>query len=228
MAEPIGFGLLPERRPCPAAAGWLSADRSGKAGPMLRRLYDWTLSLAARKSAEVWLAIIAFVESSVFLVPADVLFLPMALARPSRAMRFALVATVASVLGGIAGYYVGYYAYETFAKPMLAFYGKLDTFEQLRGSAGRDAILLMLVTSGLAHLPPIKVVTILSGAAGIDMWLFVVSCILARGARFFALGWLLQRFGEPIKAFVEQRLGLLAGIGAGAIILLYVIVRYAL
>ncbi len=70
---------------------------------MLRRLYDWTMSLAARKSAEAWLAVIAFVESSVFLVPADVLYLPMALARPERAYRYALVATIASVLGGIAG-----------------------------------------------------------------------------------------------------------------------------
>jgi membrane protein YqaA with SNARE-associated domain len=195
---------------------------------MLRRLYDWTLSLAARKSAEWWLAVIAFVESSIFLVPADVLFLPMALARPDRAWRYAAVATIASVLGGIAGYYVGYYAYETVAKPVLALYGKLDTFEHLRSSAGRDAILLMLVTSGLAHLPPIKVVTILSGAAAVDMWVFVLSCILARGARFFALAWLLRRFGEPIRAFIEKRLGLLAGVAAAVIILLYVIVRYVL
>ena len=91
---------------------------------MLRKLYDWTLSLAARKSAESWLAFIAFIESSVFLVPADVLFLPMALSRPNRAYRYALVATIASTLGGIAGYMVGYLAYETFAKPILEFYGK--------------------------------------------------------------------------------------------------------
>lgn len=195
---------------------------------MLRRLYDWTLSLAARKSAEWWLAFIAFVESSIFLIPADVLFVPMALARPDRAWRYALVATVASVLGGIAGWYVGYYAFEAVARPVLEFYGKLDTFEHLRSSAGRDAILLMLVTSGLAHLPPIKVVTILSGAAAIDLPLFIVSCIVARGARFFFLAWLLRRFGEPIKAFIEERLGLLAGLGAAAIILLYVVVKTVL
>ena len=96
---------------------------------MLRRLYDWTLSLAARKSAEWWLAIIAFVESSVFLVPADVLFLPMALARPDRAYRYAGIATTASVLGGVAGWMLGYFAYETIAKPILEFYGKLEGFE---------------------------------------------------------------------------------------------------
>ena len=95
---------------------------------MLRKLYDWTLSLAARKTAEAWLAVIAFIESSVFLVPADVLFLPMALARPDRAYRYALIATIASTLGGIAGYLLGYFAYEAVAKPVLAFYGKLDEF----------------------------------------------------------------------------------------------------
>ena len=158
---------------------------------MLRRLYDWTLSLAARKSAEWWLAIIAFVESSVFLVPADVLFLPMALSRPDRAYRYAAVATAASVLGGIAGWMLGYFAYETIAKPILEFYGKLDEFEALRTSGGFGFIVLMLITSGLAHLPPIKVVTILSGVMHVNLLLFVVAAIVARGARFFFLAWLL-------------------------------------
>ncbi len=84
---------------------------------MLRKLYDWTISLAGKKSAEVWLALIAFVESSFFLVPADVLFLPMTLARPERAWRYATVATVFSVLGGILGWYIGHYAFEAVAKP---------------------------------------------------------------------------------------------------------------
>lgn len=193
---------------------------------MLHRLYDWTMSLAARKSAEVWLAIIAFVESSVFLVPADVLYLPMALARPERAYRYALVATVASVLGGIAGWLLGYYAYETLAKPILEMYGKLDAFEQLRGSTSADAILLLLVTSGLAHLPPIKVVTILSGAAAINIWLFIASAIIARGARFFFLAWLLRRYGEPIRHFIEKRLGLIASAAAAVLILLYTVFHY--
>jgi membrane protein YqaA with SNARE-associated domain len=193
---------------------------------MLRRLYDWTMSLAARKSAEAWLAVIAFIESSVFLVPADVMFLPMALARPERAWRYALVATAASVLGGIAGWLLGFYAYEAVAKPVLEFYGKLDTFEALRTSSSRDAILLMLVTSGLAHLPPIKVVTILSGAAAVNIWVFIASAIVARGARFFALAWLLRRYGAPIQDFVEKRLGVLAAIAAALVIALYFAIRY--
>ena len=193
---------------------------------MLRRLYDWTLSLAARKTAELWLAVIAFIESSVFLVPADVLFLPMALARPGKAYRFALIATVASTLGGIAGYFLGYFAYEAFAKPVLNFYGKLDDFDRLRQCTGDDTLMLLLVTSGLAHLPPIKVVTILAGVVQVSFLFFLASCVIARGARFFALAWALRRYGEPIRNFVERRLGLIAAIGAAILIGLYLVVKY--
>jgi membrane protein YqaA with SNARE-associated domain len=189
---------------------------------MLRRLYDWTMSLAGRPSAEIWLAVIAFVESSIFLVPADVLFLPMALAKPQRVWRYALIATVASVLGGIAGWAIGYYAFETIAKPILEFYGKLDAFDKLRSGVTYETIVLLLVTSGLAHLPPIKVVTILSGVANVNLGLFVVSAIIARGARFFFLAWLLRRYGEPIRHFIEKRLGQIAAVVAAVLILLYI------
>jgi membrane protein YqaA with SNARE-associated domain len=192
---------------------------------MLRRLYDWTLSLAARKSAEWWLFIIAFVESSVFLVPAEVLLVPMGLARPERAYRYAVLATTGSVLGGIAGWFIGYYAYELVARPVLEFYGSLHTFEALRSSSSRDAILLMLITSGLAHLPPMKVVTILSGAAAVNIWLFIASAIVARGVRFAVLAWLLRRYGEPIREFIEKRLGLIAIGAAAVLVLLYVVFK---
>ncbi|MCD2182279.1 DedA family protein [Rhizobium sp. TRM96647] len=193
---------------------------------MLRRLYDWTMSLAARKSAEAWLAVIAFVESSVFLIPADVLFLPMGLARPERLWRYALIATVASVLGGIAGWYLGHYAFEAVAKPVLEFYGKLEAFDQLRASVGYEALVLLLITSGLTHLPPIKVVTILAGAVNINLGLFIITAIVARGARFFFLAWLLRRYGAPIRDFIDKQLGLIAGVGAGLLIALYVAYRY--
>jgi membrane protein YqaA with SNARE-associated domain len=192
---------------------------------MLRRLYDWTLSLAARKTAQVWLAVIAFVESSFFLVPADVLFLPMALSRPERAYRYALIATLASTLGGIAGYMLGAFAYDAVAKPVLQFYGKLAEFERLRACAGRETTMLLLVTSGLSHLPPIKVVTILSGVVDVGITFFIVSCLVARGARFYVLAWALRSYGVPIKAFIEKRLGLIAGIAALALIGLYFAVR---
>lgn len=193
---------------------------------MLQKLYAWTLSLAARKTAEIWLAVIAFIESSVFLVPADVLFLPMALARPARAYRYALVATIASTLGGIAGYLLGFYAYEAFAKPVLMFYGRLAEFEHLKSCTSDQTLLVLLTTSGLAHLPPIKIVTILAGVAHINFLFFVLSCIIARGARFFALAWALKRYGEPIKSFIEKRLGLIAGLAAAILIGLYFVFKF--
>lgn len=196
-----------------------------KAGA-LKRLYLWTLSLAARKSAQTWLAVIAFVESSFFLIPADVLFVPMALATPKRAYRLALIATLASTLGGIAGYFLGYYAFEALARPVLAFYGKLDAFQQIRACAGPDTTAILLVTSGLAHLPPIKVVTILAGVVHVGLTFFIISCIIARGARFFALAWLLRSYGDTIRLFIERRLKLVAAAAAAALIVLYFAVKY--
>jgi membrane protein YqaA with SNARE-associated domain len=148
------------------------------------------------------------------------------LSRPDRAYRYALVATVASVLGGIAGWFIGFYAFEAIARPVLEFYGKLDAFDALRLSSGTGFILLMLITSGLAHLPPIKVVTILAGVIGFPLGWFILSAIVARGARFLFLAWLLRSYGEPIRHFIEKRLGLIAGAGAVAVILLYILVRY--
>ena len=151
----------------------------------------------------------------------------MALARPDRAYRYAIVATVASVLGGIAGWYLGYYAFDAIAKPALEFYGKFDAYERLRQSADANLVLLLLITSGLSHLPPIKVVTILSGALHVNIWVFIVAAIVARGARFLFLAWLLNRYGEPIRHFIEERLGMLAAAGAAVLIGLYLVVRYA-
>ena len=190
---------------------------------MLRNLYNWTMALAARKSAAWWLAIIAFVESSFFLVPADVLFVPMVLAKPRRAYLYATIATVASVLGGVLGWLIGHYAFETIARPVLTFYGKLDTFDSLAASVDWKTILILLVTSGLAHLPPIKVVTILSGVAGFSLPLFILSAIIARGARFFALAWLLNTYGEEMRHFIEKRLKIISALAAAGLIGVYAV-----
>jgi hypothetical protein len=108
------------------------------------------------------------------------------------------------------------------------FYGKLDTFESLRGSSSSNTILLMLITSGLSHLPPIKVVTILSGAAAVNLWVLIGSAIVARGARFLFLAWLLKKYGAPIQEFVEKRLGLIAGAACAAVLALYFAAKYFL
>jgi membrane protein YqaA with SNARE-associated domain len=192
----------------------------------MKKLYDWVLSLSVRKSAEIWLAVIAVIESSFFLIPADVLFLPMALARPQKAYRLALIATVASVVGGILGYFIGMFLFEALAKPVLATFGELQKFEQLKSCSGNQTLVVLLLTSGLAHIPPIKIVTILAGVVRINFAFFVAACIVARGARFFALAWALRRWGEAIKHFIENRLGLIAGLIAAIVIMLYLIIKF--
>lgn len=187
---------------------------------MFENLYRWTMRWAGSRHAPTALGTISFVESSFFPIPADVLFIPMCLARPDRAMRYALIATVLSVLGGIFGWLIGYYAFDLLARPFLEATGKMDTFETLKGTTGDGAILVMLVTSGLSHLPPMKVVTILSGVIAFDLKWFILSAIIARGARFYLLGWLLARYGEPIARFIERRL---VWVAAGLLILLAIV-----
>ena len=192
----------------------------------MKKLYNWVLALSARKSAEVWLVVIAVVESSFFLIPADVLFIPMALARPQRAYRLAFIATAGSVIGGILGYFLGMYLFEALVRPMLIALGELQKFEQLKTCAGDQTLVVLLITSGLAHIPPIKIVTILAGVAQINFAFFVAACVLARGAKFFALAWALRRWGEAIKNFIANRLGLIAGLVAAVVITLYLAIKF--
>lgn len=192
---------------------------------MIRALYDWTLHWSGSRQAPVALGAVSFVESSVFPVPADVLFLPMCLARPDLAMRYAFIATVTSVLGGIFGWAIGHWAFHALALPLLEFYGKVDAFETLKDRTGTWAILTMLVTSGLSHIPPMKVVTILSGVVAFDLKLFIASAIVARGGRFYLLAWLLRRYGVQIAAFIETRLHWIA-LGVVAVLaVLFVIIE---
>lgn len=194
---------------------------------MFQKLYDWTLSWSRSPKATLALGTISFVESSVFPIPADVLFIPMCAARPDRAMRLAAIATVTSVLGGIFGWLIGHFAFAWAARPVLEFYHKLDAFEAMRTEVAASPwiILLLLVTSGLTHLPPMKVVTILSGVIGFSLPLFILSAIIARGARFYALAWALGRYGPSILQFIERRLGLIVGGLLAALLAAYVIMR---
>jgi membrane protein YqaA with SNARE-associated domain len=184
---------------------------------MLKSLYTWTLSWAASRHAEKALALASFAESSFFPIPADVLFIPMCLSHPQGAMRLAAIATITSVLGGIFGWWIGYVAFETIAAPLLEFYGKTAAFQALKDQTGTGAILLMLVTSGATHLPPMKVVTILSGLIGFDLKWFILSAIIARGGRFFLLAYILRRYGAEILGFVEKRLPWVAAGGLAAL-----------
>ena len=173
---------------------------------MLRRLYDWTLSLAASPHALWALAAVSFVESSVFPIPPDVLLIPMVLAAPSRAWAIAGVCTLASVLGGAFGYLIGWGAFETVGRPVLEFYGKDARFEEFADTYNRWGAWAVLV-AGVTPFP-YKVITILSGATGLNFWVFMAASAIARGLRFFVVAALLKRFGPPIRDFVERRLGL--------------------
>lgn len=177
---------------------------------MFRRLMDWTLAWAGSRYATVALAVVSFVESSVFPLPAEILFLPMCLARPDRAMRYALIASVASVAGGIFGWLIGHYFFDLIALPVLKFYNGVDAFNQLKAATGTGTILLLLVTSGLAHLPPMKVVTILSGVVGFSLPLFILAAVVARGIKFFVLGWALKTYGPAIADVIHRRLATVA------------------
>ena len=177
---------------------------------MIRRLYETTLSLAETRYALWALFIVAFVESSVFPIPPDVLMIPMIIARPSRAFVIAGVALVGSVLGGMLGYYIGSGLFETVGKPVLEFYGKdkyFDEFAVRYQEYGAWAVLI----AGLTPFP-YKVITILSGATSLNLGVFIVASIVARGLRFFIVAALLWNFGAPIRDFIERRLGLMFAI----------------
>ncbi|MDF0594797.1 YqaA family protein [Psychromarinibacter halotolerans] len=174
---------------------------------MLRRLYDWTVSLAASKYALWALAFVAFIESSVFPIPPDLLMIPMIIAAPRRAFVIAGVCTVSSVLGGMFGYYIGYGLFETVGRPVLEFYGKDAYFDEFRARYnewGAWAVLIAGVTPF-----PYKVITILSGTTGLNLAVFTVASIIARGLRFFVVAALLWKLGAPIRDFIERRLGLM-------------------
>ncbi len=173
---------------------------------VLRGLYDWTLSLARHPNALWALAFVAFIESSVFPIPPDVLMIAMIVARPNRAFVIAGVATVASVAGGVLGYWIGYGAFETLGRPVLEFYGKDAYFAEFQARYndwGAWAVLIAGVTPF-----PYKVITILSGATALNLWVFMVASIIARALRFFIVAALLWKFGAPIRDFIERRLGL--------------------
>lgn len=191
---------------------------------MLRRLYDWTLSLAASPFALWALAVISFVESSVFPIPPDVLLIPMVIARPSRAWLIAGVCTLASVAGGAFGYFIGWGLFEEVGRPVLEFYGKAERFEEFSttyNAWGAWAVLIAGVTPF-----PYKVITILSGATGLNFWVFMVASVIARGLRFFLIAALLWKFGPPVKDFIERRLGLVFTLGVVALIGGFAALRY--
>ena len=174
---------------------------------MIRSLYDWTLRQAQHPRALWVLAIVSFIESSVFPIPPDVLMIPMILARPNRAWLIAGVALVTSVLGGILGYAIGALFYDTLGQPILEALGKGEAMEAFNTRFNEFGFWPVLI-AGITPFP-YKVITIMSGWTGMPLGVFIVTSIIARGLRFFIVAGLLWKFGAPIRDFIEKRLGLL-------------------
>lgn len=173
---------------------------------MLRRLYDWTIGLAGHPRADAALFGVSFVESSVFPIPPDVLMIPMVLAQRARALIIAAICTAGSVLGALLGYWIGAALMDSVGQWVLTAYGKEGAYASLAAQFalhGGWAVLIAAVTPF-----PFKVITIFSGAVGFSLPLFIATSILGRALRFFIVAGLLWRFGEPIRDFIERRLGL--------------------
>ncbi|POF32707.1 YqaA family protein [Roseibium marinum] len=191
---------------------------------MIRRLYDWTLSLAAGPRAPVALGAVSFIESSVFPIPPDILLIPMVIARREKAWWYAFLCTLTSVLGGILGYMIGMFLFEQVAVPVLTFYGKMNWLAEFKTIFNQYGWWFVFI-AGLTPFP-YKVITIASGVAGLSLPVFIFASIVSRGIRFFAVAGLLYLFGPPIKTFIEKRLGLMFTIFVVLLVGGFILLRY--
>ena len=192
---------------------------------MLRRAYDWCIAAADRPYALWLMGAISFAESSVFPIPPDTMLIPMSLAHPKRAWTYATLCTFTSVAGGVLGYAIGAYLYDTVGHWLIQLYGYGDKVEAFREAYARWGTLIILL-KGVTPIP-YKIVTITSGFAGYNLALFVVFSFIARGMRFYLAAFLLNRYGAKARAIIEERLALWFTLGllllvAGIIAALYI------
>lgn len=174
----------------------------------LRVIYDWMIKAASGVYAMPILMTVAFIESSFFPIPPDIMLIPMVLAAPTKAWKIAGYATIASVIGGYFGYFIGFYGYDLIARPILDFYGYTQQFNVFKDYYHQWGAWIVF---GAGITPfPYKVVTIASGAVDLNLWVFGLASVTARGMRFFLVAWLLKKYGAPIKIFIEKNLGILS------------------
>jgi membrane protein YqaA with SNARE-associated domain len=190
----------------------------------MRRLYDWVMRLAQHRYAIPFMGVVSFAESSFFPIPPDVMLVPMVLANRQKAFTIATVCTVGSVLGGLLGYAIGYYFFETIGAWVVKTYGLQAGLESFRHGFAEYGTWIILI-KGLTPIP-YKLVTIASGAAHFDLFTFVWASIVTRGARFFIVAALLWKYGEPIRAFIERRLTLVTWLFLFALVGGFVAFRY--
>ena len=177
---------------------------------IFRKLYDWTLDKAGHKKSSWFLVIISFAESSFFPIPPDVLLIPMVLANRLRAWFYALICTLSSVIGGIVGYLIGYLFYSNIGSLIVDFYGLSNAFENFENYYTQWGIWIVL---GAGFTPfPFKFITIASGVFGLNIFLFIIVAIIARGLRFYLISSLLFIFGDKIKNLIDKYFNLLVSL----------------
>jgi len=191
---------------------------------MLRRLYDWCINAAGKPHATWIMGVVSFVESSFFPVPPDAMLIPMALARPDKAYFYATVCTLTSVAGGVLGWFIGYFLYESLGLWLMQLYGygsKVDAFRDAYNQWGTWIILL----KGLTPIP-YKIVTIASGFAEYPIIPFILLSFIARGMRFYVVAFLLNRYGARARAIIEERLTFWFTISVGMLVLGIIVATY--
>ncbi|MBV9824651.1 MAG: DedA family protein [Alphaproteobacteria bacterium] len=191
---------------------------------MLQRLYARALEVAAGPNALWALILVAFAESSFFPIPPDVLLVPMVLAKPYRAWRYAAVCTVASVVGGLFGYAIGYFLFDAIGRPILEFYHAMDRYDALKTGFDQWGVWIIIL-KGMTPIP-YKLITIASGVAHFDLAAFVGASIISRSLRFFMVAALLWYFGDAARVFIERRLTLVTTLFAVALVGGFVVLRY--
>lgn len=187
--------------------GWVRA-LGNKFHNSVKSVYDYMIDISSKPDAMYFLFAVAFIESSFFPIPPDVMLIPMVLAMPNKAWRIAGLATIASVIGGFFGYLIGVYFFDLIAAPILNFYGYMQSFDSFKEYYHQWGAWIVF---GAGVTPfPYKVITIASGVVHLDLWTFGIASVLARGLRFYLVAWLLKKYGASMKDFIEKNLGILS------------------
>ena len=191
---------------------------------MMRRLYEWMMAKARDERAPQALFWVSFIESSFFPIPPDVMLVPMVIAQRLKAWWYATVATIGSVLGGAAGYAIGYFFFEQIGRPILEFYGKAESFGEFTSWFNEWGVWILII-KGMTPFP-YKVLTITAGVTHMPFIEFMLASVVARAMRFYLVAGLLYFFGEPIREFIEKRLTLVTTAFVVLLVLGFVAIKY--
>lgn len=202
----------------------VASEQTTKNGNFIRRMYDWVLHWAETPYGALALVLLAFAESSFFPIPPDVLLIALAISIPKKSYFYASIGTIASVLGGVLGYYIGLGLMEVIGWKIIHFYHAEELFKQLFETFNKYNFWAVL-TAAVTPIP-YKVFTISAGAANANFWIFMAASILGRSIRFFAVATLIYLFGEKIKGFIDKYFNLLAIVFVVLLIAGFVLIKY--